>query len=68
MRQMIRDRRSPGKIQTRVMDFIIEDDGCEILETKDGNVRKRILFQDFEEQITEARRKKREQEQNFIDT
>ena len=61
MRQSIRDRRSSGPVQTRVMDFIINEDGSEILETKDGNVLKTILYADLVEQVAEARRRKSKQ-------
>lgn len=50
-RSSIRDNRSDRKIKPRVMDYIKDDNGDEMLEVKDGNVKKTILLQDFEEQI-----------------
>ena len=55
MRQSIRDRRSDKDIQPRVMDYVYEENGTELLELKDGKVRKTILLEDFQEQIEEAR-------------
>ncbi len=55
MRQSIRDRRSEKDIQPRVMDYVCEENGTELLELKDGKVLKTILLEDFEEQIAEAR-------------
>lgn len=54
-RSSIRDSRSEKKIKPRVMDYIKCDNGEEILEVKDGNVKKTILLQDFEKQIAELR-------------
>lgn len=50
-RSSIRDNRSDRKIKPRVMDYIKDDNGDELLEVKDGNVKKTILLQDFEKQI-----------------
>ena len=39
------------------MDYIRNDDGEELLEVKDGNVRKTILLSDLERQIEDMREK-----------
>ena len=57
MRQSIRDRRSNQNVQPRVMDYVRGDDGVELLETKSGNITRSILFEDFVEQVREARHK-----------
>jgi len=54
-RKSIRDSRSEKKIKPRIMDYVKQDNGEEILELKDGNVIKTILLQDFEKQIAEMR-------------
>ena len=55
MRHSIRDRRSSKDVKPRVMDYVCEEDGVELLEMKDGKVLKTILLEDFEAQIAEAR-------------
>lgn len=39
------------------MDYIKQDNGEELLEVKDGKVKKTIFLDDFERQITELRTK-----------
>lgn len=53
-RYNIRDNRGSGPIKTRVIDFIINDDGTCELEVKDGKMKKRILYEDFQQQIAVA--------------
>ena len=54
---IIRDYRSVNHIKPRIMDYIRYDDGEELLEVKDGNVRKTILLSDLERQIEDMREK-----------
>ena len=53
----IRDSRSAERIKPRVMDYIRNADGEEIIEVKDGKTKKTILLADFEKQINEIRQK-----------
>ena len=53
VRKEIRDRRSDHN--TRVFDYVREDDGTERIEVKSGNCRRSILLSDMEEQINEAK-------------
>lgn len=53
-RYSIRDNRVAGPVKTRVIDFIINDDGSFELEVKDGKMRKRILYEDFKKQVAIA--------------
>lgn len=55
-RSSIRDSRSDKKIKPRVMDYIKTDNGRELLEVKDGNTKRTILLEDFENQIAELRK------------
>ena len=55
IRSSIRDNRSRSKIKPRIMDYIKQDNGEELLEVKDGKVKKTIFLDDFERQITELR-------------
>ncbi len=57
MRLSIRDRNSNQRVKPRIMDYICDEDGKEILEIKEGHVFKRIVLQDFLDQITECRKK-----------
>ena len=52
----IRDNRSKEKIKPRVLDYIKNDDGTELIETKDSGNKKTMLLNDFLEQIEEARK------------
>lgn len=54
-RKSIRDNSSDKKIKPRIMDYIKNDNGEEILELKDGNVKKTIRLDDFEEQLAQLR-------------
>ena len=54
-RGTIRDNRSERRVKPRVMDYIRDDNGQEILEVKDGNVKKTILLSDLQKQIDELR-------------
>ena len=54
-RKEIRDRRPDHN--TRVFDYVREDDGTERIEVKSGNCRRSILLSDMEEQINEAKTK-----------
>lgn len=54
-RRSIRDNSSDKKIKPRIMDYIKNDNGEEILELKDGNVKKTIRLDDFEEQLAQLR-------------
>lgn len=56
-RGIIRDNRSDNKVKPRIMDYIKNDDGEELLEVKDGNIRKTILLSDLEKQIEDMRQK-----------
>lgn len=56
-RGIIRDNRSNSQIKPRIMDYIRNDDGEELLEVKDGSVRKTILLSDLERQIEDMREK-----------
>ena len=56
-RGIIRENRSDNQIKPRIMDYIRNDDGEELLEVKDGNVRKTILLSDLERQIEDMREK-----------
>ncbi len=56
-RGIIRDNRSDRQIKPRIMDYIRNDDGEELLEVKDGSVRKTILLSDLERQIENMREK-----------
>ena len=53
-RVYIRDNRSRKK--PRILDYIKTEDGTELIETKDDNVLKTILLDDFLNQIKEARK------------
>ena len=53
-RFQMRDSRSEEKIKPRVMDFIVNDDGSQELEVKDGRIKKRILVSDLRKQMREA--------------
>lgn len=55
-RKLIRDNRSDRPVKPRVMDYIKREDGEEMLEVKDGNVRKTILLSDLMKQIIELRK------------
>lgn len=57
IRSSIRDNRSGNKIKPRIMDYIKRDNGDELLEVKDGKVKKTIFLEDFERQIIELRTK-----------
>ncbi len=54
----IRDNRCRKTIKPRVLDYIREDDGTELIETKDNKTKKTILLNDLLDQIEEARRTK----------
>ncbi len=56
MRKSIRDRSSDQQVKPRIMDYIRQDDGDEILEFKDGHRLRTIHLQDFMEQIEELRK------------
>ena len=56
MRKSIRDRSSDQQVKPRIMDYIRQDDGDEILEFKDGHRFKTIHVQDFMEQLEEVRK------------
>lgn len=49
----IRDSRAQGLIKTRVLDYIINDDGTRELEIKRGKVIQRINYDDFQQQIAD---------------
>lgn len=49
----IRDSRSPGLVKTRVLDYIINEDGSRELEIKKGKVIERISYDDFQQQIAD---------------
>ena len=49
----IRDSRAPGPVKTRVLDYIINDDGSRELEIKKGKVIERISYDDFRKQIAD---------------
>ncbi len=53
-RVYIRDNRS--RKRPRIFDYIKTEDGTELIETKDDNVLKTILLDDFLNQIKEARK------------
>lgn len=53
-RYNIRDSRASGPVKPRIFDLIINDDGSRELEVKDGKVKKRILYEDFQQQIAIA--------------
>ena len=53
-RVYIRDNRS--RKRPRIFDYIKTEDGTELIETKDDNVLKTILLDDFLNQIREARK------------
>ena len=53
-RVYIRDNRS--RKRPRIFDYIKTEDGTELIETKDDNVLKTILLEDFLSQIEEARK------------
>lgn len=55
VRSSIRDSRSDKSIKPRVMDYIKNDNGEELLEVKDGNTKKTILLKDFETQLNYLR-------------
>ncbi len=59
MRLSIRDRNSSKSIKPRIMDYVRDENGKEILEFKEGRIFKTIVLQDFLEQITECRKKDR---------
>ena len=52
----IRDNRCRNSIKPRVLDYIREDDGTELIETKDNKTKKTILLNDFLNQIEKARK------------
>ncbi len=51
----IRDNRSSEEIKPRVLDYIKEDDGTELLEIKVKTFRQTILLNDLYDQIEKAR-------------
>lgn len=55
-RYNIRDSRASGPVKTRVIDLIVNDDGSCELEVKDGKVKKRILYEDFQKQVAAVTR------------
>lgn len=57
MRLSIRDRSSNQKIKPRIMDYVRDESGKEILELKEGRVYKTIILQDFMDQLNEYRKK-----------
>ncbi len=52
----IRDNRSSGKIKPRILDYLRDDDGTEMIETKDNKTKRTILLEDFLGQIETARK------------
>ena len=56
MRLSIRDRSSKQKIKPRIMDYVRDESGKEILEFKEGRVYKTIILQDFMDQLNEYRK------------
>lgn len=50
----IRDRRSPNDVKPRLFDFLINDDGTQEIEVKNGKSKNKILLSDLEDQIKEA--------------
>lgn len=57
MRLSIRDRSSKQKVKPRIMDYVRDESGKEILEFKEGRVYRTIILQDFMDQINECRKK-----------
>lgn len=57
MRLSIRDRSSKQKVKPRIMDYVRDERGKEILEFKEGRVYKTIILQDFMDQLNECRKK-----------
>ncbi len=57
MRLSIRDRSSKQKVKPRIMDYVRDESGKEILEFKEGRVYKTIILQDFMDQLNECRKK-----------
>lgn len=55
VRGNIRDNRSSREIKPRIMDYIKNDQGEELLEVKDGKLRRTILLTDLEQQIAKLR-------------
>lgn len=47
----IRNIRSEGPSKPRICDFVITDDGGQMIEFKDRNVRRQILWQDLKAQV-----------------
>lgn len=56
IRGIIRDNRSDRKVKPRVMDYIKNDQGEELLEVKNGSLKNTILLKDLEQQIAELRK------------
>lgn len=53
----IRDNRARTDIKPRILDFVINDDGTQELEVKDGRIKRKILLSDLQAQIREAQSK-----------
>ena len=56
-RTPIRDNRACTDVKPRVLDFVINDDGTQELEVKDGRTKRKILLSDLQAQIKEAQSK-----------